>query len=188
MDLTGGHSAMTATLPLLLQPLFLLCFPVSQAQHSANRTVREFYIAAVEIGWDYIHVDNVDGVFDQRWICLKENYTLPYHWGWKIHRSCSYYEDVALVHPEGVRQKIVLVLFVEVYAACRTLLAWCLSSFMLSCSRKKFKDIPKKYIKAVYREYTDSTYTVLKPRPAWTGKSFLLLLLLLWLIVLFTAH
>lgn len=100
MDLTGGHSAMTATLPLLLPPLLLLCFPASEAQQSANRTVREFYIAAVEIGWDYIHVDGADGAFDQR---------------------------------------------------------------------KKSKDIPKKYIKAVYREYTDSNYAVPKPRPAWTG-------------------
>lgn len=66
MDLTGGHSAMTATLPLLLPPLLLLCFPASQAQQPANRTVREFHIAAVEIGWDYIYVDHVDGVSEQR--------------------------------------------------------------------------------------------------------------------------
>lgn len=66
MDLTGGHSAVTATLPLLLPPLLLLCFPASEAQHTANRTVREFYIATVEIGWDYIHVDGVNGAFDQR--------------------------------------------------------------------------------------------------------------------------
>lgn len=37
--------------------------------------------------------------------------------------------------------------------------------------RRISKDIPQKYIKAVYREYTDSTYTVPKPRPAWTGRS-----------------
>lgn len=41
--------------------------------------------------------------------------------------------------------------------------------------RKRSKDIPQKYIKAVYREYTDSTYTVPKPRPAWTGRSSLLI-------------
>uniref|UniRef100_A0A671W932 Coagulation factor VIII-like n=1 Tax=Sparus aurata TaxID=8175 RepID=A0A671W932_SPAAU len=35
--------------------------------------------------------------------------------------------------------------------------------------RRKLKDIPQKYIKAIYREYTDSTYTVPKPRPTWTG-------------------
>lgn len=37
--------------------------------------------------------------------------------------------------------------------------------------RKRSKDIPQKYIKAVYREYIDSTYTVPKPRAAWTGRS-----------------
>ncbi|XP_078117549.1 coagulation factor VIII [Sander vitreus] len=62
--------------------------------------VREYYIAAVEIGWDYVYLDNVDSASDQR---------------------------------------------------------------------KRFKDIPQKYVKAVYREYTDSTYTVPKPRPAWPG-------------------
>lgn len=41
--------------------------------------------------------------------------------------------------------------------------------------RRRSKDIPQKYIKAVYREYTDSTYTVPKPRPAWTGRSLLLI-------------
>ncbi|KAM3867146.1 coagulation factor VIII [Diretmus argenteus] len=35
--------------------------------------------------------------------------------------------------------------------------------------QRKSKDIPLKYIKAVYREYTDSTYSVPKPRPAWAG-------------------
>lgn len=47
--------------------------------------------------------------------------------------------------------------------------------FLACYFRKKSKDIPKKYIKAVYREYTDGTYTVPKPRPAWTGKSSLLI-------------
>lgn len=47
--------------------------------------------------------------------------------------------------------------------------------FLACYFRKKSKDIPKKYIKAVYREYMDGTYTVLKPRPAWTGKSSLLM-------------
>lgn len=32
-----------------------------------------------------------------------------------------------------------------------------------------YKDALQKYIKAVYREYTDATYTVPKPRPAWAG-------------------
>lgn len=41
--------------------------------------------------------------------------------------------------------------------------------------RKRSKDIPQKYVKAVYREYTDSTYTVPKPRPAWTGRAALLI-------------
>ncbi|KAG7282039.1 hypothetical protein CRUP_020144 [Coryphaenoides rupestris] len=31
------------------------------------------------------------------------------------------------------------------------------------------KDVPQKYIKAVYREYTDSTYSTPTPRPAWAG-------------------
>uniref|UniRef100_A0A8D3DD54 Coagulation factor VIII, procoagulant component n=1 Tax=Scophthalmus maximus TaxID=52904 RepID=A0A8D3DD54_SCOMX len=35
--------------------------------------------------------------------------------------------------------------------------------------RRRSGDIPQKYIKAVYREYTDSTYSVPKPRAAWTG-------------------
>ncbi|CAJ1058485.1 coagulation factor VIII isoform X1 [Xyrichtys novacula] len=35
--------------------------------------------------------------------------------------------------------------------------------------QRRSKDIPQKYIKAVYREYTDSTYTEPKPTPAWTG-------------------
>ncbi|KAA8588858.1 hypothetical protein FQN60_010203 [Etheostoma spectabile] len=89
----------TATLLVLLLPL--LCFSVGEeakAEQSAA-VVREYYIAAVEIGWDYVYAD-VDPASDQR---------------------------------------------------------------------KRSKDIPQKYVKAVYREYTDSTYTVPKPRPAWTG-------------------
>ncbi|KAL6117574.1 f8 [Pungitius sinensis] len=35
--------------------------------------------------------------------------------------------------------------------------------------QSRSKDPPQKYVKAIYREYTDSTYTVPKPRPAWTG-------------------
>ncbi|XP_070819516.1 coagulation factor VIII [Chaetodon trifascialis] len=90
---------MTATLPLLLLPLLLLLRSSGgQAQRPAA-TVREYYIAAVEIGWDYVYLDDVDPASDQR----------------------------------------------------------------------RYKDIPQKYIKAVYREYTDSTYTVPKPRPPWTG-------------------
>uniref|UniRef100_A0A7N8X3W3 Coagulation factor VIII, procoagulant component n=1 Tax=Mastacembelus armatus TaxID=205130 RepID=A0A7N8X3W3_9TELE len=82
---------MTATLLLLL----LYC-SVGEAQDRAP-AVREYYVAAVEIGWDYIY--NVDPASDQR----------------------------------------------------------------------RRSNIPQKYIKAVYREYTDSTYTVPKPRPAWAG-------------------
>nr|XP_046261216.1 coagulation factor VIII [Scatophagus argus] len=93
---------MTGTLlpppPLLLLSFFFFFFTGGEAQIPAA-AVREYYIAAVEIGWDYIHLDSVDPASDQR----------------------------------------------------------------------KFKDIPQKYIKAVYREYTDSTYTVPRPRPAWTG-------------------
>ncbi|XP_071314337.1 coagulation factor VIII [Trachinotus anak] len=81
--------------PLLL-PL-LLCCSGGGAQEPAP-AVRSYYVAAVEIGWDYLHLDGVD-----------------------------------------------------------------------SDQRRSSKDIPQKYIKAVYREYTDSTYTVPKPRPAWTG-------------------
>ncbi|XP_034037066.1 coagulation factor VIII isoform X2 [Thalassophryne amazonica] len=83
---------MTLTLVLLLS---LLC-SVTQAQNTT--TVRHFYIAAVEIGWDYIHLDHQEQGSDQR-----------------------------------------------------------------------LKAIPQKYIKAVYREYTDSTYSVPNTRPAWTG-------------------
>ncbi|XP_039975064.1 coagulation factor VIII [Xiphias gladius] len=86
-----------ALLPLRL--LTLLCAAVGEAQRAAP-AVREYYVAAVEIGWDYIHLDEVDPPSDQR---------------------------------------------------------------------GRSKDIPQKYIKAVYREYTDATYTVPKPRPAWTG-------------------
>ncbi|KAM4555108.1 coagulation factor VIII [Odontesthes bonariensis] len=85
---------MRATLLLLLP---LLCCPAGEAQQS-QAAVREYHIAAVEIGWDYIHLDDADRASD----------------------------------PGS-------------------------------------KAIPQKYIKAVYREYTDSTYTVPKPRPAWTG-------------------
>ncbi|XP_072293791.1 coagulation factor VIII [Eucyclogobius newberryi] len=35
--------------------------------------------------------------------------------------------------------------------------------------KKLYKNAIQKYIKAVFREYTDSTYTVPKPRPAWSG-------------------
>ncbi|XP_076015760.1 coagulation factor V [Genypterus blacodes] len=91
---------------LLLLPL--LCCPAEvptpppPPSSPPPPVVREFYIAAVEIGWDYVHLD--DGAADPA-----------------------------------------------------------------SEQRRKTKDAPQKYIKAVYREYTDSTYTVPKPRPAWTG-------------------
>ncbi|XP_062281333.1 coagulation factor VIII [Scomber scombrus] len=84
------------TIFLLL--LLLLC-SVAEEQYTAA-TVNEYYIAAVEIGWDYIHQDDSEPAADQR---------------------------------------------------------------------RRSKDVPQKYIKAVYREYTDSTYTVPKQRPAWTG-------------------
>uniref|UniRef100_UPI0037E92206 coagulation factor VIII n=1 Tax=Semicossyphus pulcher TaxID=241346 RepID=UPI0037E92206 len=87
---------MTATLLLLLLPLLVFSSAGEAQQNPA--TVREYYVAAVEIGWDYVYLDEADPATEQR-----------------------------------------------------------------------FKDIPQKYIKAVYREYTDSTYTVPKPRPAWTG-------------------
>uniref|UniRef100_A0AAQ5XEF7 F5/8 type C domain-containing protein n=1 Tax=Amphiprion ocellaris TaxID=80972 RepID=A0AAQ5XEF7_AMPOC len=91
MERTG---AITATLVLLLP---LICCSGGETQKSA---VREYYIAAVEIGWDYIYLDETDPASDQRW---------------------------------------------------------------------RSKGIPQKYVKAVYREYTDSTYSVPRPRPAWTG-------------------
>ncbi|XP_031718703.1 coagulation factor VIII [Anarrhichthys ocellatus] len=77
--------------------LLLLCSSAGGAQQSAAG--KAYYIAAVEIGWDYVYLDAVDPAPDQR----------------------------------------------------------------------RSRDIPQKYVKAVYREYTDSTYTVPKPRPAWTG-------------------
>uniref|UniRef100_A0A4W5Q877 Coagulation factor VIII, procoagulant component n=1 Tax=Hucho hucho TaxID=62062 RepID=A0A4W5Q877_9TELE len=61
---------------------------------------REFYIAAVEIGWDYLYWGSADPASEQR---------------------------------------------------------------------RRTKDPTKKYIKAVYREYTDSTYSVPKPTPTWAG-------------------
>ncbi|TNN81899.1 Coagulation factor VIII [Liparis tanakae] len=82
-------SAMRAA-PLLL---LLCCRCAAETQLPAAATA--YYIAAVEIGWDYL--DDVDPASDQR------------------------------------------------------------------------RDVPQKYIKAVYREYTDPKYTVPKPKPAWTG-------------------
>lgn len=58
---TGAHTAMSALFLLLLP---LLC-ALDEAQQ-APPAIREFYIAAVEIGWDYIHLDNVDATSDQR--------------------------------------------------------------------------------------------------------------------------
>lgn len=55
---------MKATL-LLLLPLLLLCSSGGEAQQTAG-SVREYYIAAVEIGWDYIYLDDVDPASDQR--------------------------------------------------------------------------------------------------------------------------
>ncbi|KAK5925006.1 hypothetical protein CgunFtcFv8_017569 [Champsocephalus gunnari] len=84
-----------ATLLLLLLPL--LSPSAGQRTPSARQ---HYYIAALEIGWDYVYLDDADPTTDQR---------------------------------------------------------------------GRSKDIPQKYVKAVYREYTDSTYTVPKIRPAWTG-------------------
>ncbi|XP_017289806.1 coagulation factor VIII [Kryptolebias marmoratus] len=102
---------MTASLLPLLLPLLCCCAPGGQAlpppagptgptgtTGPTGPAVREYFIAAVEIGWDYIHRDDAEP--DQR---------------------------------------------------------------------GRSKVIPQKYIKAVYREYTDHTYTVPRPRPAWTG-------------------
>ncbi|XP_077589064.1 coagulation factor VIII [Stigmatopora nigra] len=75
-------------------PLLRLCLLLLAFHRAESIVVREHFIAAVEIGWDYVHVGDADATSDQR-----------------LH----------------------------------------------------------KYIKAVYREYTDASYTVLKPRPPWTG-------------------
>ncbi|KAM9740952.1 coagulation factor VIII [Menidia menidia] len=87
----------TGALVLLLLPVLGCCLPGPRWSPPA---VRDYHIAAVEIGWDYIHLGDADRASDQG---------------------------------------------------------------------GKSKTIPQKYIKAVYREYIDSTYTVPKPRPAWTG-------------------
>uniref|UniRef100_A0A8C8DX86 Coagulation factor VIII, procoagulant component n=1 Tax=Oryzias sinensis TaxID=183150 RepID=A0A8C8DX86_9TELE len=80
----------------LLFPLLLLLLCGSSAGEPQTPVgVREYYIAAVEIGWDYIHLDDA--------------------------------------------------------------------------SEQRVKVAPQKYIKAVYREYTDSTYTIPVARPAWAG-------------------
>ncbi|XP_046874701.1 coagulation factor VIII isoform X1 [Hypomesus transpacificus] len=79
----------------LLLLLFFLC-----GAGESSPVIREFHIAAVEIGWDYVHLDVVDTA---------------------------------------------------------------------SGERIRSKDAPQKYIKAVYREYTDATYSVPKSRPTWAG-------------------
>ncbi|KAF3693960.1 Coagulation factor VIII Antihemophilic factor [Channa argus] len=88
---------MTATL-LLVLPLLLLCSSAGEAQQPPS-PVREYFIAAMEIGWDYGSVHKVDPASDQR----------------------------------------------------------------------RRSNILQKYIKAVYREFVDATYTVPKPRSEWTG-------------------
>nr|XP_015802198.2 coagulation factor VIII [Nothobranchius furzeri] len=82
----------------LLLPLLLLHSSLGAEERSA--AVREYFIAAVEIGWDYIYLDGAAPASDQR---------------------------------------------------------------------GRSKEVAQKYIKAVYRDYTDSTYTVPKSRAAWTG-------------------
>jgi len=57
---TKAHTEMRATLLLLLP---LLCCPVGEAQQS-EAAVREYHIAAVEIGWDYVHMDDADRASD----------------------------------------------------------------------------------------------------------------------------
>ncbi|XP_029021145.1 coagulation factor VIII [Betta splendens] len=90
----------TATLVLLPPlPLLLLLLLSSVGEVHAEAAVRRFYVAAVEIGWDYVHLNEADPASDRRG---KSN-------------------------------------------------------------------TAQKYIKAVYREYTDGTYSVPKPRPAWAG-------------------
>ncbi|KAM9795311.1 coagulation factor VIII [Neosynchiropus ocellatus] len=88
---------------MILLPLLLPLLRAAGAQPRPSVTVRNHYIAAVEIGWDYIHLDGGSTSSEQR---------------------------------------------------------------------AKLKDTAKKYIKAVYREYTDSTYSVPKPRPPWAGKYY----------------
>ncbi|XP_071255402.1 coagulation factor VIII-like isoform X1 [Salvelinus alpinus] len=78
----------------------LLCVLSGVEETLAVPATREFYIAAVEIGWDYLYWGSADPASEQR---------------------------------------------------------------------RRTKDPPQKYIKAVYREYTDSTYSVPKPTPTWAG-------------------
>uniref|UniRef100_A0A8C7M2L6 Coagulation factor VIII, procoagulant component n=1 Tax=Oncorhynchus mykiss TaxID=8022 RepID=A0A8C7M2L6_ONCMY len=78
----------------------LLCVLSGVEETLAVPSTREFYIAAVEIGWDYLYWGSADPVSEQR---------------------------------------------------------------------RRTKEPPQKYIKAVYREYTDSTYSVPKPTPTWAG-------------------
>ncbi|XP_011478321.4 coagulation factor VIII [Oryzias latipes] len=95
VERTGARAAemrQTLLFPLLL--LLLLCGS-SAGEPQTPVGVREYYIAAVEIGWDFIHLDDA--------------------------------------------------------------------------SEQRVKAAPQKYIKAVYREYTDSTYTIPVARPAWAG-------------------
>ncbi|KAM8909589.1 coagulation factor VIII isoform 2-T2 [Spinachia spinachia] len=91
--------AMRAAAPKLLLLLLLLLLGRCAGEGRDPPAVRVYYVAAVEVGWDYVHLDATDR----------------------------------------------------------------------AASEQRFKDSPQKYVKAIYREYTDSTYTVPKPRPAWTG-------------------
>ncbi|CAN9515036.1 unnamed protein product [Ophioblennius macclurei] len=93
------HAVIAGTLLLLLPLVCASASAAGAAQQRAQPPVTHYYIAAVEIGWDYIYLDEADPTADER----------------------------------------------------------------------RSKEIPQKYIKAVYREYTDSTYTTPKERAAWTG-------------------
>lgn len=57
LELTVAHTAMTA--PLLLPLLLpLLCASASHAQQRPDADVKHYFIASVEIGWDYIYLDD----------------------------------------------------------------------------------------------------------------------------------
>ncbi|KAK0138572.1 Coagulation factor VIII [Merluccius polli] len=91
---------MRALLLLLGLPLICALAAAPPPPSPPPPNTRHFYIAAVEIGWDYVFVDRAGPASEPR---------------------------------------------------------------------QRSKDAPQKYIKAVYREYTDRTYSTPTPRPAWAG-------------------